>query len=228
MSINSILSSAIACLIFFSSAAQNQVGKNIADHLLIKNAENDIYGDTEKETIGSPYLNETFVPGDAYTFSTKFTDVPMRYNIHNDHIEFKQNSQTYILDPEPRVNKVTFDNKTFVVLKYEYKGKGKFGYLQLLDSGKVMLLAKKMVLYREEQAPKALESSSTPAQFTNIPDLYFYKIENGDVMRIENLKQMTESFPNQKDALSQFIKKEKISVKKEADLIKLIKYYNSL
>src|SRR5687768_14871681 len=112
MVIKSLLSNAIACLIFFSSAAQNQVGKNIADHLLIKNAEKDIYGDAEKETIGSPYLNETFVSGDAYTFNTKFIDVPMRYNIHNDYIEFKQNGQTYILDPEPRVKKVTFDNKT--------------------------------------------------------------------------------------------------------------------
>ena len=39
---------------------------------------------------------------------------------------------------------------------------------------------------------------------------------------------MTESFPDQKEALSQFIKKETISVKKEKDLFKLIKDYNSL
>ena len=228
MSINSILSSAIACLIFFSSAAQSQVGKNIDDHLLIKSAHRNIHGEGEKETIGSPYLNEKFVPGNVYTFNAKFVNLPMRYNIFDDYLEFEQNNQTYILDPEPRIKKVTFDNKTFVVLKYNNRDKSKLGYLQLLDSGRVMLFAKKNVLYRESQAPKALEASSTPAKYTNVADVYFYKIGNSDMVKIESIKQMTESFQDQKDALAQFIKKEKISAKKEEDLIKLIKYYNSL
>jgi len=152
----------------------------------------------------------------------------MRYNIYNDYIEFEQKSQTYILDPEPRVKKVTFDSKTFFVLKYDYKGKSKFGYLQMLDSGKVMLLAKKMLLYREWQPAKALESSPTAANYTSSPDLYVYKVENGDVVRIEKLKKMIESFPDKREELAQFATKEKISTKKEEDPIKLIKHYNSL
>jgi hypothetical protein len=215
-------------LIFVAASGQQQVGKNIADHLLIKSAQRDIHGAAEEEVIGSPYLNEKFSSGTVYTFNAKFTDVALRLNVYNNYIEFQQNDKMYILDPEPRIKKVTFDNKAFVVLKHDFKGKSELGYLQLLDSGKVMLLSKKVVLYRESRAPQALESSGTPARYTSAPDIYFYKIENGEAVRIESLKQVLESLPGHKESVATFIKREKISVKKEPDLTKLIKYYNSL
>lgn len=208
--------------------AQQQVGKNIADHLLIKSADKDRYGETDKETVGSPYLKDDFVKGKVYTFNRDFNDVPMRYNIYNDYVEFTQDNKTYILDPEPRIKELNFDNKTFLVFKYEYKGKSKHGYLELLDTGKVMLLAKKTMLYREWQPAKALESGPTPAKYTKTGDIYFYKIGDGEVTRVEGLKTMIESFPDKQTELTAFAKKEKLGAKDAEDLKKLLKYYNSL
>jgi hypothetical protein len=45
---------------------------------------------------------------------------------------------------------------------------------------------------------------------------------------VGNLKEMIASFPDKQEELKQFAKKEKISPKKEDELLKLIRYYNSL
>lgn len=210
------------------SYAQKQVGRNIEDHLLIRSANKDLYGDTEKDEVeGSPYLNDAFIKGTVYSFNGVF-DYPMRYNIFEDYIEFQRNNQTFILDPEPRVKKVNLDNEVFVVLKFEYKGKYRHGFLEVLDSGKVSLLAKKTILFREWQEAKALGNGPTPAKFTRTDDVYYYKIGEGEVVKIDNLKKMIEGFPDKKNELSQFAKSEKINTKDEEDLKKLIKYYNSL
>jgi|SRR5687768_10054312 len=221
----------IAIICFFAIPpcnSQDQVGKSIADHLLIKAADKDRYGEPEEETIGSPYLEDIFISGAVHTFNESYNDLPMRYNIYSDYIEFKQNGQIFILDPEPRLKSVHLGDKTFVVLKHEFKGKWKHGYLELLDTGKALLLVKKTMLYHESQPAKALESSATPAKYTRMPDIYFYKIGSGEVAKVGNIKNLIERFPDKHAELTEFSKREKLGVKQEADLKKLFNYYNSL
>ena len=75
---------------------------------------------------------------------------------------------------------------------------------------------------------RTLGNGPTPAKFTRTDDVYYYKIGEGEVVKIDNLKKMIEGFPDKKNELSQFAKSEKINTKDEEDLKKLIKYYNSL
>ena len=213
---------------FISSAQSGQIGTNVQDHLLIKLANTGLYGAPEEEFDGTPYLNETFVAGDVYGNKDRYVGVPMRYNMYKDIIEFKQNELLYILDPEPRIKKVNLGNVVLVVEKYEFKGKMKYGYLTLLDSGKVMLMSKKVVNYTPGHAPKALESAATPAKYSKSADIFFYRTRNSELVKVDNLKNMIEGFPDRQEELSQFAKTEKISPRKEEELIKLVKYYNSL
>ena len=162
-------------MLFIFSAAGAQQGMNLFDHMLIKLSEKTLYGDPAQEkVVGTPYLSEDFVIGDVYDNKGKYAGVPMRYNIYEDQIEFKQNGQLYILDPQPKIKKVDLDHRTFVVSQYEYRGKTRPGYFFLLDSGKVILMSKKVVTYREQQPPKALESGPTPAKFSKSQDVFFY------------------------------------------------------
>jgi hypothetical protein len=173
---------------------------------------------------GSPFLNETFVEGEIYTFKNKFIGIPLRYNIFYDNMEFKQNNAVLTLVAEPIIKKVIFGGNTFIV---EPMGKGKFGFLALLDSGKVVLMSKKVVMLREKKKGTGFEEAS-PAKFIRGQDLYFYKIGERGITKVSSLKSLIESLPDRQDDVNQFVKKEKISVKKEEDLVKVIKYYNSL
>jgi hypothetical protein len=175
---------------------------------------------------GSPFLNENFVKGEIHISKNKFIDVPLRYNIFSDNIEFKQNDIVYALLAEPKIKKVQFDGNTFLV---EPIGKGKFEFLVLLDSGKVVLMSKKrVVLFQEKKRPSAFETKPPKAKFIRERDVYFYKIGQSGTTKVSSLKSLIENLPDKQGDVNQFAKKEKISAKKEEDLVTLIKYYNSL
>jgi len=228
MQLNHFLPLGLSMVLTFSGV-HAQMATNLAQHMLIKISDKTLYGDPAAEKVdGTPFLNENFVDGVVYDNSARFPGVPMRYNMYDDLIEFKQGNQLWILDPQPRVRRVELDGHIFVVDGYEFKGKIKQGFFLLLDTGKVTLLSKKMVTYREQQPPKALESGPTPAKYSAAPDVFYFKIKDGAVGKVESIKKMIASFPDKQIELTEFAKKEKISPKKEEELIKLVRYYNSL
>lgn len=204
-----------------------RTGLNVTDQMLLLDSRKVLYGEgATLETKGTPYLTETFDSANVYTMKGVFTDVPMRYNIYEDFLEFKSKDVTYILDPALNIKKVDFGDSKFVVEKTEAGGKMKLGFFELLDSGKVTLLAKKKVSYREPQPDKAMEEPK-PGRYTRKDDEYFFRIEKGQLIEINSIKKMIEYFPDRQNELKEFAEKEKISRNKE-DLIRLVRYYNSL
>ena len=177
---------------------------------------------------GTPYLSEKYVDGEIFFGTTGRSTVPLRYNVFQDLMEYQQNGKALVLDPSAKIKSVRLGESTYVVDKFEFDGKTKYGFLNLLDSGKVTLLAKKVVKYQEPLKGKALDGGDLPAKFSRSSDTYFYRIGNGQLQEVGNLKEMIASFPDKQEELKQFAKKEKISPKKEDELLKLIRYYNSL
>jgi len=176
---------------------------------------------------GTPYLDEKFVEG-KITLADKIWKVPVRYNIFQDLMEYKQNGQSLVLDPSPVIHKIHFGDNTFVVQKFEFKGKTKNGFLALLDSGKVMLFSKKGVIFLDARKGGALDGTDTPARYTRTPDVFYYKIGDGELHEIESIKSMIASFPERQEELTLYAKKEKVSHKKEKALVQFVQYYNSL
>jgi hypothetical protein len=216
----------VAFFIPLTSFGQTMTGKDITDHMLI-----DLSKKVDRSVAnydGSPYLSEEFVSGEVYGTKKKFTGLLLRYNIFNDNIEFMQKGATYALYAEPRIVKVLLGNETYVVETYEIKGKMAPGYFARLDSGKVTLLVKKIVRFTEEQEPKALQGAATPAKFTRVADVFYYRIGNAQTSKVGSLKSFIDSLPEKKEDVSAYAKKEKLGTKNESDLVKLVKYYNSL
>jgi hypothetical protein len=182
---------------------------------------------TDSKIEGTPYLDEKFVEGEI-TLGDKVRKVPVRYNVFQDLIEYKQNGQPLVLDPSPAIHKVHFGDNTFVVQKFESKGKTKNGFLALLDSGKVMLFSKKGVIFLAAKKGGALDGTDLPARYTRTPDVFYYKIGDGELHEIESIKSMIASFPEKQEELTLYAKKEKISPRKEKTLVQFVQYYNSL
>ncbi len=208
--------------------AQATTGRSIDDHLLIKDAEKNLGLEDEIEVIGTPYFNEKFDPGEIIFDKGMRNVVPLRYNIYKDWIEYQQNNQTYILDPDVRIKSVKFDENTFVVEPYSSKGKNRLGYFKVLDSGKVTLLSKQIVTYKEYQQAQALQSSSSPPKYTRAADQFYFKVGPSQPAKVDNIKSMIASFPDKQDLLMDYAKKEKISVRREDELRRLFAYYYSL
>jgi len=184
-------------------------------------------GTTAADIEGSPFLDDNFVQGEVYV-SAKRTAVPVRYNIFQDWVEYQQAGQTLVLEPNKTIEKVRIGDNTLVVEKFEFQGKSKYGYLSVLDTGKVILLSKKVVRYIPGQKGRALDGTDLPAKYAKFPDVYFYRIGDGPLQEIDNLKSLIAGFPDKQEELKQYAKKEKISVKKAEELIQLLRYYNTL
>jgi len=220
----------IIFLIIGHEATAQFMGKIAADNFLYRVSSNkrQYYGQSMEDIKGSPYNENQFVLGDIYINNGKYTKIPLRYNIYDDKMEFQQNEVTYALEPDLRMRKISVGENVYVVDKFEFKWKEKVGYLLLLDSGKVSLMARLDVNFYERQEPRAMESAPTPAKFTRLSNTYYFKVSNQPVKKVESIKEMIASFPDKQVELNSFAKKEKISIKNEDELIKLVRYYNSL
>ena len=204
--------------IFSETVAQE--GRDILDHLLIKAAEQVSEGVPRETYEGSPYLQETFVVGHVYFGEVKSLPVAVRYNIHADFMEIQVEGVTYLLKPDPRITKIQIGEQTFV--PEGFNPLKKTVYLELVENGKLTLLARKTVNYR-----KKIEISGVPAKYSRQPDQYYYKFDKQPVAKITSVKDIIENSPERKEELSQFVKAEKISSKDRHDLVKLVTYYNS-
>lgn len=176
---------------------------------------------------GSPYVDDSYVDGTIH-FANRHQKVPVRYNAFQDLIEYQQNGQRLVLDANPAIRKVDMGQSVIVVQKFEYKGKPKVGYLTVIDSGKATLFAKQTVIYLDAKKGGNLDGSDQPAQYKRNPDIFYFRIGDGTVEEVGNLKSLIAAFPDKQDELTAYAKKEKISVKKQKELEQLFRYYNSL
>ena len=176
---------------------------------------------------GTPYMNDTYEQGIVFLEKNAFK-VPARYNAFKDLMEYQQSGRAMVLDPSPTVKKIRLQNTTFVVEKFMLDGKPKFGYFMLLDSGKAMLYSRKVVNYLPPKRGGNLDGTDQVAEFKKVPDIFYVKVANDELQEIRNIKTLIAAFPDKQDELTRFAKKEKISPRNEGELIKLVKYYNSL
>lgn len=210
------LASGVVCLMMIVTAANAQV-------IQPTNA-----AAADQTIKGTPYLDDTYVDG-IILFATNARNAPLRYNAYRDVLEFKVDGQARVLDPSTTIKKVNIGQSTFVVQRYVTdKGIPKYGYFTLLDSGKVSLYSKKSVKFTPAMKGRGLDGGDQPAEYRRIPDEFYFKIGDGELVEIRNIKTMIAAFPDKQDELSQFAKKEKISPRKEEEVAGLIRYYNSL
>ncbi|MEO5975509.1 MAG: hypothetical protein ABIS36_25415 [Chryseolinea sp.] len=176
---------------------------------------------------GSPYLQEKYVDGVIY-YADKNITAPLRYNAFQDLLEYQENGKALVLDATMVIQKAQLGNLVFVPHKYDLGGKSKLGYFELLDSGKVMLLSKRTIAFAPEKKGKALDGGDMPAEYKRKPDTYYYKVGSGGLQEVTSIQSFISSFPDKQEELTKYAKKQKISPRKEKELVQLIDYYNSL
>jgi hypothetical protein len=175
---------------------------------------------------GSQFVNEQYVDATIY-YADKSMTVPLRYNAFQDVMEYQQNGKAFVLDAK-NINRVKMGDEIFITAPYDSKGKQKVGFFALLDSGEMMLLARKVIVYSPAMKGRALDGSDLPAQYKPAPDTYYYKLGEAAPKEVDNLKALLADLPDNQSAIAEFAKKEKISCKKEKDLVALAKRYNQL
>ncbi len=184
---------------------------------------------SEKDIAGSPYLNDEFVEGIIYTYQKdQYNNVPIRYNIYNDELEFQTGDEQVMALAAPEiVEKADFGDYTLTYIPYMFGKKMKRGFFKILEEGPVSLYTRFGIDFQNPKEPGAYKEPE-PARFVKKPNDYYIKTGQEAAVKIDNKKTLIDCFPDHKEEVDAFIKKDKTKLGKPDKLIALVKYYNSL
>ena len=117
---------------------------------------------------------------------------------------------------------------TVVTTMEDKSGNTEYSHFLLLVSGHYQLLLKKQKTFREGTPAAGYQDETNPA-FVDAADEFYLGSGDDQVARKFPKKKHVEPFFDDLGAeVAKYIKKEKISLKKQDDLVKLIHYCNSI
>ncbi|WP_106793845.1 hypothetical protein [Aquimarina sp. Aq78] len=189
--------------------------------------------DIHSKTKGSPYENEKFELGEIVHTNSKqkIQKLFLRYNVFDDQIEVSKTSEVTELHGLLKSEHIyaRINNKEYHYKKYkDLNDQTKKGYLvKLRGNAKISLYKLLVKKYTKAKIANTSYHKNTPAKFTD-QQTYYIEI-NEKLFPVSSSKKKTVSiFPENQKEVKDFIGKEKLSLKKEKDLAKLINFYSTL
>lgn len=225
---NSLL---IVCLSLFTFQSVAQQGINYSGGTKMDYAFLSLKNDDDLAVKGSKYLNDNFLSAKISDFEDKLFAV--RYDIYNDQMEFQGGSnEVYIMNKSDRSRKITFleTNDTYSIFDYKSdEGDVRSGYFTALNTdGNYQILKKNNVIFIEEKASATGYDAPKPAMYKKTKDRHYIIINNAPAVLVDtNKKRFFTLFNGQSNEVLNFIKKNKINLSEDMDLVKFVKFMNS-
>lgn len=179
---------------------------------------------------GSPYLNAKFVKGVVVTENhVRYVGIPLRYNVYNDQIEFRDSKgQAMSIQFPGSIKEVKMGNEIFVYhLFFVAPDRITWGYLQQIIEGKANGFIRYRTIYVEAQ-PALAYKDAQPPKFIPQPSYYYVSVGKKPAVRVQKTKDLIKLLGNHKKELEAFAKKNKIKVRHLDDFRRILYYYNSL
>lgn len=181
---------------------------------------------------GSPYLQDNWAKGEVKMANGDvFTDVDLKYDLVGDILLFKNKKEEPLEFVQPvkefsiiYSNKGEVENITYRNGYPAHEGLSEQNFYKVIADGKTSLLKKETKVVRNETSYNS--ATITKKLFSN-EVYYIYK--DGKFTRVKkDQKSLLVALKGQEGKLKEFIKSNKLSLKEDKDLAKLISYYNSL
>lgn len=176
---------------------------------------------------GSPYLNEEFQPGDVYYDGKyKITQLPIRYNLHTDEMEYKEKGAILAFADPNSIDKIIIGNRFFVYIKENTQNKVS-GFVQIWNEQYPAITTKiKVDFFPKEEAKPIVEAK--PARYERGHSKHYLMKNEYGLEKIGSVKKLIKSLGKHESELSAFAKKEKISGSKPEQMAKMLEYYHRL
>jgi hypothetical protein len=179
---------------------------------------------------GSPYLEEDWAQGAVDLKNGKsFKEVALKYDLVADEVLFKnEKGEAYAFaQPVKAFSLIRPGDKSQRIFRNGYapvKGGTESSYYEVLADGKVQLLQRKVKKIREDKAYGSATAVRTMEEYTN----YFIAKDGVPVNIKKSEKAVLEAIGGDSTALEAYIRSNKLNLKNDGDLVKLLTYYNGL
>lgn len=221
------------CFVFnhmgFSQAFTITDLSSLADLLSFeKNKTSALDRDYYRDFDGTPYLDDDFIPGEVIiNDSIRIEDVPLRYNIYSDRVEFmNEQNQVLEIDHSKQEFDFNFGGHLFTIQDYLDHEESKRGILELMVDGHIRLY--KRYLIDLKPATKAIGfQEAQPNRFTRQDDKYLLAVGQNAPETVRNSKDLLEKLKKIKPNIDQYAKNQKLKLKSDKGLIQLVQYCNN-
>lgn len=185
--------------------------------------------DKNKNIKGSPYINDVFQVVKLKRFGDKsFTG---RYDANLGEMQIKRENDTIALNNTENFE-ITFvlSDKTYKTQSYlDSNGIPKRGFFVVLnETDSLAVLKEEVIRFYEEKPSTNGYDKAKPAEYRRTKDVYYYRQGKHVSVLPQKRKDFIKLFPEHSKDLEIFIKKNKINLKEDEDLITLFQYLETL
>lgn len=172
---------------------------------------------------GHQYYEESNEMATIYVNKKLVRKCLVRYNAFNGELEY--------VDDNKRFNMLKVDNLEVALKKYRYKlfdYEGDRQFFIIYNKGPFSLGVKALKKIKQGKEAVTSYEASTPSKYIDNNKYFIINNEKGEVKGIKLKKKDILKVLNKKDELEKFASSKKLNFKKEADLARIIDYYNTL
>jgi hypothetical protein len=191
----------------------------------------DVY--LEANFTGTPYQNKAFQNGTVLKNGLVIAqNIGLRYNAAKDLFEVKKiavlkDDQAKVLIGSKNIS-INLGNKKYVFLIPNENNTAQGYFIDMYSGEKAALYKKIKKNYIPEQKAYTSYSSNVAANYKEKIILYLYN-KDGVLVELPNSKKSKiKAFGNQSKEIKIYLKKNNLNINKEAELIEVIRYYNTL
>ena len=188
---------------------------------------------TFNKVIGSPYLNEEFLPARVNKSKTTYF---IRFNAAENSVEFKGENNVNMTLPKSDAYEIKLldgSNREYETRSYEDKDTemSTTFFEKLYSNNDFGIYLKEKINFTPVKLAKHSFEAHKPGKFTKAEETFYVTGINSEPGKLTEIpkkeKLFVALFDESSPRIKQFIKKEKLEIDKKEDLIRVMKFYHN-
>jgi len=178
---------------------------------------------------GSPYVADSFLPGQVLINDNEPFRALLRYNAYLDEIQMKDDQNKTISLLKRNYIRARIVDDFYVIVDYiDSNGNKKQGYMVKVEEGNASLYRQNKKLFIEAKEATSSYGKDHPAKLVE-KITYFLKKKDGLLTEMKFKKKEILKMLGDKDSeLKKYILESNLKLKNETEVVQLIKHYNGI
>ena len=205
------------------SSVDTEIGQSVNDDAFTSSGAEYRY-DYGTET--GIYLDENWLPGEiVLRDSSVFSDRLLRYNIYTRQMEFVYKGDTMAIANKDEVRDLKIGNRQFTFASFFYNDKPEKDWLEVLVDDDYCLYLYRRIVYRYVEN---LDESNRETDRFFMTEKYYVRDKGGKIKELPSTKrQVVQCLSEKNPEIESYMKRNKLKLTKEEDLIKLVEFCNN-
>ena len=218
----------VTVIFSLSFSVFGQTDNSLYDFSELRRSHYESFSDISKVE-GQVFFKDEWLDGQVF-FNTKYAtkNISIKYFVKGAQMLINKDGEVLAISNPQTMDSIIVGEHTFIYTKLLYGSKVKDDFMELLEKGSKLKLLKHYTCRFIKGKEVSSYTSPDPDRFLIKHE--YYAQEDKDVAKFikVNKKSILTLMSNQREKVQMFIKKNKLRLGKEKDLIRIFDYYNRL